>query len=49
MINLYYSDGYRNGYLDAMLGKRSQIAITSLLDGYAWGYVQGQSAWLQRL
>jgi hypothetical protein len=39
----YYADGERNGYLDALMGVRSEIALTSLLPGYASGYRDGQA------
>jgi len=39
-----YEEGYRAGWLDAALGCRSTIAVTSLHGWYAAGYRDGQIA-----
>lgn len=39
---LTFTDGYRNGHSDAMLGLRSIIAVTSPHVRYAEGYRYGQ-------
>ena len=41
----YYGWGYRNGRLDAMLGLRLEIALSSGLARYAEGYRAGQRDW----
>lgn len=43
----YYDEGFRNGRLDAMLGIRLWVALTSHLPGYGQGYYDGQRAWTE--
>lgn len=38
-----YSDGWRNGWLDAYLG-RSLTTSKTFGGDYSWGYVDGQNA-----
>jgi hypothetical protein len=41
-IDQNYANGFRDGYLDYILGRQSIIGLTSTIKNYASGYYDGQ-------